>query len=126
MVKKYELVLILDPQVGDTQLEAAAEKYKAQLEATGAAVANVDNWGLRKLAYTSMALRQRQQAFYLLYQFEVRDPTVWTDAWSGEYVWPRSPDKLFEYACHEGNYALGNILRGARLLEDDRRASRSP
>jgi len=68
MVKKYEVVLILDPQVGDTQLEAAVEKYKAQLEATGAEVINVDTWGLRKLAYTSMALRQRQQAFYVMYQ----------------------------------------------------------
>jgi small subunit ribosomal protein S6 len=70
MVKKYEVVLILDPQVGDTQLEAAVEKYKAQLEATGAEVINVDTWGLRKLAYTSMALRQRQQAFYVMYQIE--------------------------------------------------------
>jgi hypothetical protein len=37
--------------------------------------------------------------------------------WSGEYVWPASEDRVFEYACHEGNYALGNIMRGARLLE---------
>ena len=70
MAKKYELVLIIDPQVGDTQLEAAVEKYKTQLESAGAEVVNVDPWGLRKLAYTSMALRQRQQAFYVLYQFE--------------------------------------------------------
>ena len=70
MAKKYELVLIIDPQVGDTQLEAAAEKYKAQLEAAGAEVLNVDKWGLRKMAYTSMSLRQRQQGYYLLYQFE--------------------------------------------------------
>ena len=70
MAKKYELVLILDPQVGDTQLEASIEKYKTQLESAGAEVVNVDNWGLRKLAYTSMALRRRQQAFYVLYQFE--------------------------------------------------------
>jgi len=70
MAKKYEIVLILDPQVGDTQLESAVEKYKVQLTAAGAEVVNVDSWGLRKLAYTSMALRQRQQAFYVLYQFE--------------------------------------------------------
>lgn len=70
MVKKYEVVLILDPQVGDTQLESAVEKYKAQLEAAGAEIINVDTWGLRKLAYTSMALRQRQQAFYVMYQIE--------------------------------------------------------
>ncbi len=70
MAKKYELVLILDPQVGDTQLEAAVEKYKTQLESAGAEIVNVEPWGLRKLAYTSMALRQRQQAFFVLYQFE--------------------------------------------------------
>ncbi len=53
----------------------------------------------------------------LLYQFTVEDPTVWTKPWRGEYPWPRSDTKVFEYACHEGNYALGNIMRGARLLE---------
>ena len=69
MAKKYELVLIIDPQVGDTQLEAAVVKYKTRLESAGAEVAFVDKWGLRKLAYTSIALRQRQQGFYVLYQF---------------------------------------------------------
>ena len=57
---------------------------------------------------------------HLKYSFTVTDDTVWTEPWSGEYIWPRSNDKLFEYACHEGNYALGNIMRGARLLEQDR------
>jgi hypothetical protein len=55
----------------------------------------------------------------LHYSFTVEDPTIWTAPWSGEYMWPASDDKLFEYACHEGNYALGNIMRGARLLEAD-------
>ena len=55
----------------------------------------------------------------LLYSFTVEDPTIWTEPWSGEYLWPGSDDRLFEYACHEGNYALGNIMRGARLLEAD-------
>lgn len=58
----------------------------------------------------------------LLYQFTVNDPTVWTDSWRGEYPWPQVEDKVYEYACHEGNYALGNILRGARLLEKERLA----
>ena len=31
----------------------------------------------------------------------------------------RSAQRLYEYACHEGNYAMGNILRGARLLEKE-------
>ena len=55
----------------------------------------------------------------LLYNFTVDDPTAWTASWSGEYVWKASTDKVFEYACHEGNYAMGNILRGARLLEEE-------
>ena len=54
----------------------------------------------------------------LLYDFTVEDKTVWTDSWSGRFMWQAKPqDKLYEYACHEGNYAMGNILRGARLLE---------
>ena len=55
----------------------------------------------------------------LLYGFTVEDPDVWETPWSGEYVWRSTPNKVFEYACHEGNYALGNVMRGARLLEAD-------
>jgi len=55
----------------------------------------------------------------LIYDFTVTDPTAWTQPWSGEFVWRASADKVYEYACHEGNYAMGNILRGARLLESE-------
>jgi hypothetical protein len=34
-------------------------------------------------------------------------------------VWPRTEQRSYEYACHEGNYAMGNTLRGARLLEQE-------
>ena len=51
------------------------------------------------------------------YRFTVEDSATWVSAWSGEEVWPATSDLLYEYACHEGNYALGNILRGARLRE---------
>lgn len=61
----------------------------------------------------------------LLYSFTVSDPTVWTQPFSGEYTWPASDDKVFEYACHEGNYALGNIMRGARILEQDAISARA-
>jgi len=49
----------------------------------------------------------------------VDDPTAWTATWSGEYIWKSSKERVYEYACHEGNYAMGNILRGARILESD-------
>jgi hypothetical protein len=54
----------------------------------------------------------------LHYQFTVDDPT-WTKPWSGEYPWPVSADQVYEYACHEGNYAMQGILKGARLLEEE-------
>ena len=65
----------------------------------------------------------RIDADTLLYQFTVDDPTVWTAPWSGEYVWPASGDRVYEYACHEANYSFGGILRGARILEEDARAA---
>ncbi len=62
----------------------------------------------------------RQDDGHLYYDFTVKDESAWTEPWSGRYVWHSKPDsKLYEYACHEGNYAMGNILRGARLLESE-------
>ena len=58
-----------------------------------------------------------ESAGTLIYAFTVDDPTVWTATFTGEYAWPRSGNKVFEYACHEANYALQGIMRGARLLE---------
>lgn len=55
----------------------------------------------------------------VLYRFTVDDPTVWQKPWTGEYVWRRSPERVFEYACHEGNYSMPGILKGARLLEQE-------
>ena len=63
----------------------------------------------------------RLDADTLLYGFTVDDPTVWTAPWSGEYPWPASDNKVYEYACHEANYSFGGILRGARVLEQDAR-----
>lgn len=60
---------------------------------------------------------RRIDADTLLYQFTVEDPAVWTGTWSGEYVWPATTKRVYEYACHEANYSFGGILRGARILE---------
>jgi hypothetical protein len=61
----------------------------------------------------------RVDAKTLRYQFTIEDPTTWTKPWTAEYTWPITNDLMYEYACHEGNYAMGNILRGARLKEAD-------
>jgi hypothetical protein len=59
----------------------------------------------------------RVDAKTLLYRFTVEDPDTWEKPWTGEYTWPATDEQMYEYACHEGNYAMGNILRGARLKE---------
>ncbi|HVS61985.1 MAG TPA: hypothetical protein VMT85_00650 [Thermoanaerobaculia bacterium] len=66
----------------------------------------------------------RIDADTLRYKFTIEDPTVWTAPFSGEMPWPEIDEKVYEYACHEGNYALGNVLRGARLLEAEALAKR--
>ena len=53
----------------------------------------------------------------MIYTFTVEDPSVWSAPFTGEYAWPRTENRLFEYACHEGNYPLVAIMKGARLLE---------
>ena len=54
------------------------------------------------------------------YHFTVEDDEVYTRPWSGEVAMNRRPedsDQIYEYACHEGNYAFPGILGGARRLE---------
>ena len=56
----------------------------------------------------------RFDADTLLYQFTINDSTAWTKPWSAEMTMTKSEEALYEYACHEGNYGLSNILAGAR------------
>jgi hypothetical protein len=55
----------------------------------------------------------------LEYTFTVEDPTIWTAPWTGMFHFAKddSQYELVEYACHEGNYGMTNILSGARAKE---------
>jgi hypothetical protein len=55
----------------------------------------------------------------ILYRFEVDDPSAFTRRWKGELTMERTSGPIYEYACHEGNYALPDILRGYRAHEKD-------
>lgn len=73
-------------------------------------------------AYTSENMRvierfSRVAEDALLYEFTIDDPTTYTEPWGGEVPMNALGDQLYEYACHEGNYALSNILKGARYEE---------
>ena len=55
----------------------------------------------------------------LEYSFTIDDPTIWVAPWTGMFNFKKDDDQyeLVEYACHEGNYGMTNILSGARSKE---------
>ena len=56
----------------------------------------------------------------ILYRFYVDDPDIYSQVWAGEMPLRSVEDKIYEYACHEGNYSMANILAGAREEEKRR------
>lgn len=61
----------------------------------------------------------------ILYRFTLEDPAVYSEPWTGELMFNARPadEKIFEYACHEGNYALPGVLAGARMAEAEAEAA---
>ena len=66
----------------------------------------------------------RVDADTIRYEFRVEDPGMWTAPWSGEMPIRKFEGPIYEYACHEGNYGLANILRAARVAERQAGGSR--
>lgn len=54
------------------------------------------------------------------YEFIMDDPSTWESTWGGEYEFTPLDGQIYEYACHEGNYALPGILKGARVQEAEK------
>jgi hypothetical protein len=77
------------------------QRQRAQMSPTGVLTERFTRWSESEI----------------LYEFEVNDPEFYTRTWKGEMVMNRSTEPLYEYACHEGNYALHGILAGARVQE---------
>jgi hypothetical protein len=55
----------------------------------------------------------------IIYQFTVDDPTTWAKPWTVEIPMTKTPGPVYEWACHEGNTMISNILRGARVAEEE-------
>jgi hypothetical protein len=53
----------------------------------------------------------------IVYEFTVEDPSYYSQPWGGEVSFRRVPEPVYEFACHEGNYAMEGILAGARRAE---------
>ena len=66
----------------------------------------------------------REDANTLRYDFTVDDPDVWTKRWTAWIPMSMTDDMMFEYACHEANYALEGVLKGARFQEKGAGADR--
>ncbi|MEX0964444.1 MAG: hypothetical protein WDZ52_10455 [Pseudohongiellaceae bacterium] len=55
----------------------------------------------------------------IVYEFTIDDPGYYTQPWHGELSFLATSSKVYEFACHEGNYAMSGILAGARRAEHD-------
>jgi hypothetical protein len=83
--------------------------------------------GLFRFADQNLRLTERftrAGANALRYEFTVDDPTVWTKPWTAMVPWTTASGNIYEYACHEGNYSLANMLSAARAEERQEIGSR--
>ncbi len=53
------------------------------------------------------------------YRFTVTDPTTFAEPWTASIPMTATDHPILEYACHEGNYSMENMLRGARVQEQE-------
>jgi hypothetical protein len=53
------------------------------------------------------------------YEYTLEDPRTWTRPWSAEAYIPRVPPGIFEFACHESNYGVMNVVKGAQTREKE-------
>jgi hypothetical protein len=68
----------------------------------------------------------RTDAKTIRYEFTVTDPTAYTRPWTAVEPLRAMDERLFEYACHEGNYGMAGVLRGARVKEKEAAAKQKP
>ena len=70
--RNYETVFILTPVLSDVQMKDTVDKFVNLLKEEGAEVINVENWGLKKMAYT---IQKKTTGFYVMVEFKA-DPTI--------------------------------------------------
>ena len=88
-LRHYETVFILTPVLSDTQVKDAVEKFKKVLTDNNAELTNVEDWGLKKLAYP---IDHKRTGFYTLIEFQANSEIV--DTLETEY---RRDEKLLRF-----------------------------
>jgi hypothetical protein len=74
-------------------------------------------WMLNSARLTLVERFTRVDADTILYEYTVNDPTIWVKPWTAQFPMTTNPNRLYEYACHEGNYSMAVRLAGARAEE---------
>jgi len=97
---------------GDT-LVVETTSYSGRTDANGMRGVSLDTNTLVEERFTRISESE------INYEFTITDPTVWKQSWSGTYPFKKIDGPMFEYACHEGNYGIENILSGKRIEELD-------
>jgi len=72
-VRDYELVMIVDPEVGDEGLPGTIDRVHSFIQERGGVIKNVDQWGRRRLAYP---IRRRQEGLYVITHFSLDPQTI--------------------------------------------------
>lgn len=103
---------------GDT-LEVETTNF-SPLHARGANPAYLSGSAIVIERFTRVSPKQ------VLYEFSVEDPQLYTQVWRGELIFEAAKGSVYEYACHEGNYALTGVLSGARAQEQRVPGNASP
>jgi hypothetical protein len=98
---------------GDTLVVETTNIHPTQLEQTGIL------WAYRGASESLKVTERftRTGPDTILYRFTMEDPAIFTASFTGELPFTRIDEQLYEYACHEGNYAMENILSGERQRE---------
>jgi small subunit ribosomal protein S6 len=65
-MRRYETISIISPNVGEDEIKAISQKTAGIIEGDGGTIINVDNWGLKKLAYP---IKKQQQGYYVYTEF---------------------------------------------------------
>ena len=114
------------PVDGRPHVPAAIRPYSGDSRGRwdgGTLVVDTTNF-LRETAFRGSSASMRLEERFtrtgpdtLLYQFTVEDLATWTRPWTAVVPLQRVTEPIYEYACHEGNYAMRNILAGVRAQE---------
>ena len=117
---RESLELLIDSAGWRPQTFASAQALLAHRPVAGPSCLILD---LNLPDLNGLDLQKRVAADRLRYSFTVEAPSAWDRPWGGEYEMETLRGQVYEFACHEGNYALRGILSGAR--EEEKRAARS-